>query len=167
MGKLIPILIAIVGLGAGIGGGVVFRPEPAEVVVMNPCGNDDGEHTNEAKNPAKDEGGEGTDAVYVKLNNQFVIPVVNEGDVSSLVVLSLTLEVDANGQDQVYQHEPKLRDVFLQVLFEHANAGGFDGAFTDGRQMTLLRDALRESAKKTFGSRIRDVLIVDLVRQDV
>ncbi|MFV2002568.1 MAG: flagellar basal body-associated FliL family protein, partial [Paracoccaceae bacterium] len=104
---------------------------------------------------------------YVKLNNQFIIPVVNDGQVVSLVVMSLNLEVAAGGRELVYQREPKLRDVFLQVLFDHANAGGFDGAFTSGSNMTQLRDALRESAKKTLGETLTDVLIVDVVRQDV
>lgn len=165
MGKLVPILLAFVGLGAGIGGGLMFRPSQVEVVEINPCGEIESDGANGVDTAS--EAADDTDAVYVKLNNQFVIPVVADGDVKSLVVLSLTLEVSADGQDQVYQHEPKLRDVFLQVLFAHANAGGFDGAFTNDRQMTLLRDALREIAKKTFGARIRDVLIVDLVRQDV
>lgn len=165
MGKLVPILLALAGLGAGLGGGLMFRPAQIEIVETNPCGETDSESSESASHEV--EGNENTDAVYVKLNNQFVIPVVADGDVKSLVVLSLTLEVSAEGQDQVYQHEPKLRDVFLQVLFAHANAGGFDGAFTNDRQMTLLRDGLRETAKKSLGSRIRDVLIVDLVRQDV
>ena len=79
----------------------------------------------------------------------------------------MNLEVAVGGRELVYQREPKLRDAFLQVLFDHANAGGFDGVFTSGRNMALLRDALKETAQKTLGETLNDVLIVDFVRQDV
>ena len=60
----------------------------------------------------------------------------------------------------------KLRDAFLQVMFDHANAGGFSGSFTDGSNLILLRAALLEMAVKTLGDVISDVLINDIVRQD-
>ena len=63
---------------------------------------------------------------YVKLSNQFVVPVVKGKTVVSLVVLSLSLEVPEGQKDAVFRREPKLRDSFLQVLFDHANIGGFD-----------------------------------------
>ena len=66
----------------------------------------------------------------------------------------------------VYEREPKLRDAFLRVMFDHANAGGFDGAFTNSNQMDVLRRALREVAQKTIGPTASDVLILDIVRQD-
>lgn len=167
LSKILPVILAVSGLGAGIGAGVLLRPDPVATVEMNRCGDAaEGDHASQSE-PDLSEVHENTSADFVKLNNQFVVPVVYQGDIVSLVVLSLTLEVTAGGQDQVYQREPKLRDVFLQVLFDHANAGGFDGAFTSGQNMSLLREALLESAQKTFGPAITDVLIVDLVRQDV
>lgn len=167
MGKLIPVLLALVGLAVGVGAGMIFRPDAQETSMINPCGEEYEKLGGKSDEPGDSENADTSDVVYVKLNNQFVVPVVFHGNVKSLVVLSLTLEVSASSQDQIYQHEPKLRDAFLQVLFEHANSGGFDGAFTSGRNMSLLRDALLEVATKTFGNRIRDILIVDLVRQDV
>ncbi|MBV1866493.1 MAG: flagellar basal body-associated FliL family protein [Marinosulfonomonas sp.] len=163
MSKILPVVLSALGLGAGIGGGIALRPDPVETVEMNPCGDVAVPHTASAI-PNEKVTDENVD--YVKLNNQFVIPVVQDGRVSALVVLALSLEVASGQQELVYQREPKLRDVFLQVLFDHANAGGFDGAFTSGLNMSLLRDALRESAIKTLGSIISDVLIVDVVRQD-
>ncbi|MFY8145464.1 MAG: flagellar basal body-associated FliL family protein, partial [Rhodobacter sp.] len=103
---------------------------------------------------------------YVKLNNQFVVPVMAEGRVSSLVVLSLSLEVTPGQVERVYEMEPKLRDAMLQVLFDHANSGGFNGSFTDGANLVLLRAALLETALRIFGKDVTDVLIVDIVRQD-
>jgi flagellar protein FliL len=66
--------------------------------------------------------------------NQFIVPVMKKGKVAAMVILSLSLEVKPGMTSKVYDMEPKLRDVFLQVMFDHANAGGFDGSYTDGCQ---------------------------------
>ncbi len=55
---------------------------------------------------------------------------------------------------------------FLQVLFDHANAGGFNGAFTSSTNMDVLRQSLLETAQAVIGKSVRNVLIVDIVRQD-
>ena len=67
---------------------------------------------------------------------------------------------------EVYKVEPKLRDEFLQVMFDHANSGGFSGTYTDGANLLLLRKALLESAKGVLKDLVSDVLIVEIVRQD-
>lgn len=103
---------------------------------------------------------------YVKLNNQFVVPVVEGGQVASLVILALSLEATQGASEQIYARESKLRDAFLQVLFDHANAGGFRGSFTDGSNLVMLREALLEVAQRTLGDLVTDVLIVDIMRQD-
>lgn len=147
MGKLIPVLLALLGLGAGVGAGFFLRHEPA--------------------NPSVEEPGEPEPvADYVKLNNQFIVPLVLDGRVDGLVILSLSLEISPGATETVFLREPKLRDVFLQVLFDHANAGGFRGSFTDGSNLILLRRALLEVAQRTLGDLVSDVLIVDIMRQD-
>ncbi|HHC29531.1 MAG TPA: flagellar basal body-associated FliL family protein, partial [Rhodobacterales bacterium] len=108
-----------------------------------------------------------TGSDYVKLNNQFVVPTVKAGRIAAMVVLSISLEVPPGGSEAIYQREPKLRDLFLQVLFDHANAGGFDGAFTEGGKMDVLRAALLETAQRELGNNIRSVLITDMAKQDM
>ena len=150
MKKLIlPLILGLIGLGAGVGAGVFLRPAP-----------DAEGHTEMTK--AEPE----VPPEYVKLNNQFVIPVVQDGQVAALVVLSLSLEVTPGNTETVFATEPKLRDVFLQVLFDHANAGGFKGSFTDASNLVVLRQALKEVAMQVLGEVVRDVLIVDIARQD-
>ncbi|MDJ0825803.1 MAG: flagellar basal body-associated FliL family protein [Rhodobacter sp.] len=164
MAKLFPILIALVGLAGGLGAGLALRPEPAAMPEMaegNPCGD-----VADAPAKPKDDTDENTTHDYVKLNNQFVVPIVDEGRVGSLVVMALSLEVPTGQTELVYDREPKLRDAFLQVMFDHANAGGFKGAFTSSSRMAVLRNALREVAQKTLGPAVSDVLIIDFVRQD-
>ncbi|SMR83476.1 Flagellar basal body-associated protein FliL [Aliiroseovarius halocynthiae] len=163
MGKLIPIILALLGLGAGAGAGMMLQPEP-EPVVMNPCGDVDPDKHGDTKEKIADEAP--TDTEFVKINNQFVVPVVADGRVSSLVVLSLNVEVDLGGREAVYKREPKLRDEFLQVMFNHANTGGFDGMFTQSSRLDPLRAALLEVAQSILGKNVKDVLVTNIVRQD-
>jgi flagellar FliL protein len=163
LSKLLPIILLIIGTGGGIGAGIMLAPAP-ETLLDAAAG-----EAHQAT-PAADEGhssDEMPDYVYVKLNNQFVVPVVEHDELSALVVMSLSLEVTDETSDRIYALEPKLRDVFLQVLFDHANMGGFRGAFTRSDVMMPLRTALREAAQRELGSGIVDVLIMDISRQDV
>ena len=162
--KLFPILLALLGLGAGVGGGIALRPEPEPVSMDNPCGDPHETDTHEPVENGEDPDTGGFD--YVKLNNQFVVPIVEAGRVSALVVMSLNLEVGAGQTEEIYQLEPKIRDGLLQVMFDHANAGGFSGDFTKAARMNVLRTALKEAAQKMLGPTVSDVLIIDVVRQD-
>ncbi|WP_456389039.1 flagellar basal body-associated FliL family protein [Profundibacter sp.] len=166
MGKILPILLALIGVGVGIGAGVMLKPEPVEEHAVADCGpQTDTEHTEITRDV--DEHGDEILPEYVKMNNQFVIPVVEDGKMAALVVVSISLEVTAGGKEATFQREPKLRDAFNQVLFDHANAGGFNGTFTSSNNMTVLRDALYEIAVKVAGTVVKDVLIAEIVRQDV
>ena len=156
--KLFPVILGLTGLGIGIGAGVFLRPAPQESVAT------EGDESH-ADKPAQSQA-DATPPEYVKLNNQFVVPVMEGGKVVSLVILSLSLEIEPGTSQDVYAREPKLRDGFLQVLFDHANAGGFRGSFTDGSNLVLLRKALRETASRILNGVVKDVLISDIARQD-
>jgi flagellar protein FliL len=86
--------------------------------------------------------------------------------VTSLVIMSLSLEVTIGTSESIYAREPKLRDAMLQVMFDHANAGGFNGMFTDGANLVFLRKAFLEVSQKIIGDEVKDVLISDISRQD-
>lgn len=174
MRRLLPVLLALLGLLAGGGAGFLLRPPAEETAPLLPCGD---APTAADEVAAGHTGGAGEEAAaadpdasptheYVKLNNQFVVPVVEDGQVAALVVLSLSLEMTPGITEQVYAREPRLRDGFLRVLFDHANAGGFGGAFTQSNNMEILRGALLEVARKSLGAAVSDVLIIDIVRQD-
>ena len=146
---VLPLLLGLIGLAAGSAAGFFLRPDGAEET-------EDAATVEEPTEPPE----------YAKMNNQFIIPVLEDGVVASLVVLSLSLEVTAGSTELVHQQEPKLRDVFLQVLFGHANSGGFRGSFTDSANLVPLRGALLEAARSVLQDQVRDVLIGDIVRQD-
>ena len=184
--KLLPILLALVGLGGGIGAGLFLRTpvgedgHATEGTAAEHTAEGDADEGHDAASPteghdtteAKAGETEGGDAhgeggpEYVKMNNQFVVPVVEQGRVDAMVVLAISLEVEAGNTETVYQREPKLRDAFLQVMFDHANVGGFSGTFTDGSNLIVLRTNLKEAAAMILGTVVRDVLITDIARQD-
>ena len=143
----------ILGVGAGVGAALVLSP--AHEV-----------ETEDAEKKPVDVDHEETETEFVKLNSQFVIPVIENERVSSLVVLSLSIETRVPMRDVVYEREPKLRDAFLQVLFDHANMGGFNGAFTKSDMLSILRNALNDVARKELGADVQNVLITDITRQD-
>ncbi|MEH6740887.1 MAG: flagellar basal body-associated protein FliL [Sulfitobacter sp.] len=172
MKKLLPLVLLLIGVGAGVGAGVFLRPAPD---IKTASASEEGEHSEEGqagdhvedtKDDEEHADGEG-ESEYVKLSNQFVVPIVLDEKVSALVVLALSIEVPAGKTDTVYLREPKLRDSFLQVLFDHANVGGFEGNFTDALMLDRLRTALREVAQKDLGKDVgKDVLIIEIARQD-
>ncbi|SNR49786.1 flagellar basal body-associated FliL family protein [Puniceibacterium sediminis] len=171
MRKLLPIILALVGIGGGLGAGILLKPAaPEEVVTADGCAPPAGDAHAETAPAAShgEEGGEGEvdTAEYVKMSNQFVVPVIGENRISALVVVSLSLEVNAGTSSQVLQREPKLRDGFLQVLFDHANVGGFEGAFTQPNKLDPLRRILLTAARTSVGPIVKDVLITEINKQE-
>ena len=162
---LLPVMLALLGLGAGVGAGVALRPDNGESADAAPrpeAAPDQAAETPKPRPAAPDKKRD-----YVKLNNQFIVPVIGEERVQSLVILSLSLEIEEGQRQMVYDREPKLRDVLLQVMFDHANMGGFDGAFTDANTLDVLRQALTEAAQRVIGRQVSEVLITNIARQDV
>lgn len=168
MGKLIPIVIVLIGLGAGLGAGLALRPTAAPEVKLADMGKDNpcGEMLTAAAVAPTAPAAKALTSEFVNLSNQFVFPLVERGEVAALVVLSLSLELVQGQTEAAYLREPKLRDGFLRVLLDHANAGGFDGTFTENGAMESLRRALVEVGREELGDALIDVLIQDINRQD-
>jgi flagellar basal body-associated protein FliL len=151
MAKILPILLMLLGLAGGAGAGFMLRPDPPEAV-----------EEADAKAPPQAEAA--PSAIY-DLDGQFLVPLVEDGRVVSLVVVELALQVDEMAQDSVAAKEPLLRDRLLQILFDHANVGGFDGLFTSNNNMTLLRRVLLEEAGQVMQEGVvQEVLITNILR---
>jgi hypothetical protein len=166
--KILPILLLLVGVGGGVGAGLALRPAPAnDVAALDAPDAPSPKPADHSDEPDKDSAHDAAEMEYVKLNNQFVIPVVTKHLVESLVVMSLSIEVESGTTDTVYEREPKLRDGLLQVLFDHANMGGFEGEFTNSNNMDVLRGSLTEVAQGIVGQGVSGILITDIARQDI
>lgn len=179
MKKLLPLVLLLVGAGAGVGAGVFLRPDATtHIADLDGAELPEEENGSEQKeNAYNDENAEkAQDAAvgesngnseYVKLQNQFVVPLVAGDKVIALVVMALSVEVHEGKRELVLQREPKLRDSILQVLFDHANVGGFEGNFTDAQVMGRLRASLNEVAQRDLGKdNALGVLIEEIARQD-
>lgn len=149
---LLPLLLIVFGLAAGGGAGYLLRTPAAD--------------ESAAEKVAEDKQPDPSEVEFAKLGNQFIVPVLEGGRIVSLVAISLSLEVPVGKSDIVYAREPKIQDAFLQVLFDHANAGGFRGSFTDSTNLVPLRRALLEQARQVLGDVVNDVLITEIARQD-
>ncbi len=172
MGRLLlPLILALVGAGVGVGAGIYLRPPPEE-----PTAED--EATDATQAPAEEEQPPGMrplpdrdrppleEREFVRMTNQFVVPVLSDGQVASLVVLTVSLETAIGMRATVFSREPKLRSALLQVMFDHANLGGFSGNFTGTAQIESLRQRLWEASRPILGPDVYDVLITDIARQD-
>lgn len=167
MGKILPLLIVLLGLAVGSGAGILLRPAPAVIVDCIDDGHGSCDVVAEDTSHGEASEPDPNNVYYVKLSKQFVVPVVRDGKVASMVVMSLSIETTPVSGDLVFAKEPKLRDALLRVMFLHANSGGFDGQFTGGEAMRDLRGSLLEVTREVIGDDIYSVLVTDILRQDV
>jgi flagellar protein FliL len=186
-----PIVLALLGLGAGVGAGIALKPaapghadlacaepsagpghsEPAaaqthaapERAEPAPCPPPDPfapvEHA--AKKPAHE-------LAYVTMDKPFVVPVFSGEKVIAMMVVSLSVETEAEAAPTVEGVKPRLRDSFLKAMFRHANSGGFNGSYTAGPKMDDLKSALLQAAQAILPETpVEEVLITEIARQDV
>lgn len=165
MKLLLPVLLGVLGLVSGLAAGAFFMPsqEPSD-----PADSEDYATAVEGTDPyAPDPEEPEAGWVYARFEDQFVVPVMAQGRVASMIVMSISLEVDPEAENDVHSREPKLRDGFLRVLFDHERAGGFAEVFTDTRLLDDLRGRLLSVAQGVMGDAVNDVLVTDMLRQDL
>ena len=171
---LLPLVLGLVGLGAGVGAAVVLRPDiapgPDLASSAPPCGvaaDHDASYATGGDHAAAGHGEAYSNTVFARLSRQFVVPVIEDGRVASMAVMSLTLEVTPELEETVFDREPRLRDGFLRVILDHANTGGFEGTFTSNGAIDAVKTRLMESARSELGTGVKDVLLLDIARQDL
>ena len=170
--KILVFLLAPLGLVGGLAAGHFAAPasieeEPPVEAVEDAHPQGDQEHAQPTPAPRKHAPKPEGESDYAKLDKHFVVPIVEEESVASLVVVTLAIEVNKGATELVYLHEPKLRDEFLSVLFNHGRSGAFHGAFTERRNLDDLRASLNEAASYVLGDAARQVLLTSIVKQDM
>ena len=141
---VLPLVMLMIGVGAGVGAGVYMRPSSHPETDTHA---EEAPPAQEAHDTAHDERhtGHGSGEVeYVKLNNQFVVPIVKERDVAAMVPLDrLLIETDSpylapvpyRGKTNnpsfvpwVAKQLAEIRQVPLETIAESTNAN-FDTLF--------------------------------------
>ena len=112
---LLPVILLLLGVGSGVGAGLFLMPEPEDPMVATDCA-DPNEMTQAALPTTVDVT---TEREFAKLNNQFIIPVVEEGMVSALVVMSLNLEVTVGSGPAIFTAKHARRWIRIATLHSH------------------------------------------------
>ncbi len=124
-----------------------------------------GKKGDKKKPDSKDVNLSGTE--YLKFKRQFVIPVMEDKKVKSLVIMNLNLELNENAPNESSLLEPKLRDAFMRDLLSLSNEGIFGGELTDPDNFDILRETLLGTSRRILDDGVNDVLILDLAKRDV
>jgi flagellar basal body-associated protein FliL len=118
-------------------------------------------------------GGHGKEAagasqtIYYKFSREFVVPVIRNNHVNSLVILHLSLEADSSISQKLFEMEPKLRDNIMTTLITISNDGRTFENLTDVESYESMRSLILMNLKTVVPSGISNVLIMDMARQDV
>ncbi|MEM5518849.1 flagellar basal body-associated FliL family protein [Henriciella sp. AS95] len=119
-----------------------------------------GGHGEEAK------GGSG-DVTYYRFTREFVVPIISDERVDSLVILNLNLEVDSAVSDKLFSMEPKLRDNIMTTLIKLSNDGHTLHSLTDVENYESIRSLILANLQDVISDGIRNVLILDMAKQDL
>jgi len=179
MKKLLPIIIAVVGLVGGLAAGTVMKPDAiaGEAHAADKEGGDkyaseDG-HAKDGKGDGGDYGkpskygksDKDNDHIYVGLKKPFFAPVLQNNNRHTLIRLDIHLEVPADLEDIISKHEPKLRDGFLRTVMSFAHEGGFSRVH-GSEGFEVLSDDLLLSARSVLGNDVKAVLIGEILTRD-
>lgn len=121
----------------------------------------------------KSKGGHGKEAagssevIYYKFTREFVVPVIRNNHVNSLVIIHLSLEADASISQKLFEMEPKLRDNIMTTLITISNDGRTFETLTDIESYESMRSMILMNLKTVVPTGIHNILIMDMARQDV
>lgn len=193
MKKLVPMLIPVLALVGGVAAGEMLRPAAeggehaaAEAPVQGhgetEAASDDhaAKETSDHAAPAPaddhaaaadhggEHGGEGPGPAegWFTFPSQFFVPLMRNGDMGAVMILTLTIETPGAELAAMEQQEHRLRDALLRELLIHANTGGFDGNFTSEARLAPLRERLQKAAQASTDLTVKAVLIEDIARQE-
>ncbi len=193
MKSIITVIITIVCIVAGGFGGNLLRtmtsgssePEVGAAEVAGAAEGEKGEDDTadkkdeHAKKPDKKDGKHGEDGedgkdgdaakavIYYKFTREFVVPIIRDGRVSSLVILNLNLEADASIERELFDMEPKLRDNIMTTLITLSNDGTTFESMTSVKNYESIRSLVLQNLGSVVKDGITNVLIVDLAKQDI
>lgn len=182
MKKILVLLIPVLALVGGVAAGEMLRPgAPATDQAEAPADNADQiapsspeaeKEDYESEKPADDyaattdeKGGATAAAGWFTFPTQFFVPLMRNGDMGAVMILTLSIETSESDLAAMEQQEHRLRDALLRELLIHANTGGFDGNFTAEARLAPLRERLHKAAQAGTDLPVKAILIEDIARQ--
>lgn len=131
---------------------------------------DKGDHGGDKKAKTDSHGKAGGSAAsaYFKFSREFVVPIIQNERVASLVILNINIESDAATSDKLFSQEPVIRDVVMTTLIEISGDGRTFQSMTTIENYETLRSLILGALQKKFPDMgIKSVLILDIARQDL
>ena len=107
------------------------------------------------------------DVTYFKFSREFVIPLMGEDRVESLVILNINLEVDSNISGKLFSMEPKVRDNINTTLIELSSHGDTMRTLGNVESYETMRTMILMNLKNVLPEGVENVLIVDMGKQDL
>jgi flagellar basal body-associated protein FliL len=104
---------------------------------------------------------------YYRFSREFIVPLIDNGRVSSLVILNINLEVDSAASQNLFSMEPALRDNIMTTLITLSNDGRTFESISSIENYESLRAMILMNLKKLVPTGINNVLILDMARQDI
>lgn len=107
------------------------------------------------------------DVMFYKFSREFVVPILKEERVESLVILNINLEADASISQQLFKLEPKLRDNIMTTLIQLSNDGRTFETITDVESYETVRALILKNLENVIAEGIHNVLILDMAKQNL
>lgn len=172
--KPIPALIVVAGVAAGGTAGAFLKasnaPTPAPAEQASEQKSDTGhaapkssDHTSKSGSYDKPDSA----ASYFKFSREFVVPIMRDGTVQSLVILNINLEVDDDASLNLFSMEPKLRDNIMTTLVALSTDGRTFETMTTVDSYESIRAVVLANLSNVTPKGIRNVLILDAAKQDL
>lgn len=192
MKMLIAPVVAIVGVAAGGGGAVLLKSSQTGATAGQAATHEDGkgyrdggdqdksrasgiegapkssnaDHSSDHAGEAADYG-YADDSIFYKFSREFVVPVLKDGKVASLIILNIQIEADESSSQDLFQKDPKLRDNIMTTLIELSGDGRTFVKLTDVQTYESLRAIMLDNLRSVVPNGLRNVLIVDVAKQDL
>ncbi len=174
MRLILPILLALIGVAAGGAVGYYYvsakKASETETTAADPEATDAGAPDEAALEAV---GGRryalqeaAADSEYLPLSRKLIVPFERRNGRKAYVAVDVTLEMGPGESDFATLHEPKVIDAFLRVLINFAATGAFDDTGQASATLDELNAELLSAAEAVLGSRIRGVLIANILTQD-
>ncbi|WOR14495.1 hypothetical protein RYZ27_12005 [Hyphomonas sp. FCG-A18] len=190
LAKILPAIIVIVGAAAGGFGAQMLNSSSGSAETVKEKSDDahgdkddhgekdkadDKKDSHSAKKDShggKDKKGSGKsassgDVMYHRFSREFVVPIMRENRVRSMVILNLSIEADSSLSARLFAEEPKVRDNIMTTLIMLSNEGDTLENFTDIESYETIRSMVLKNLDSIFATGIHNILIMDIAKQDL